>query len=382
MVWPIADGSNGQVLTTDGGGNLTFVSSGGLDNVVEDLTPQLGGNLAAGAFGISSGGEVVLSFASGGETGVNNVEVVGGIAGFSPIIRSVGADTNIDLTIEPKGTGDVIVGLTGPSEIRGDANENLTLGGGDSDASATGGDTTIISGDGSGAFVSGSIFIVPGGGGAGDGSLILDGLIWPIVDGSSGQALTTNGSGTLGFASVGAASSISNIVEDTTPQLGGDLDVNGNSIVSVSAGDIAITPDTTGNVVLDGLNWPQADGTNGQALITNGAGQLSFAAGGGGSAFTTQIASSTPIAVVDDDEILVDSVALAVTVNLPGSPSLGDRVRIVDGAGNAATNNITVGRNGEVIMGVAADFVINVNNAGAEFVYMNVTNGWRVVNNV
>jgi len=67
------------------------------------------------------------------------------------------------------------------------------------------------------------------------------------------------------------------LVNDTTPQLGGDLDVNGQSIVSVSAGDIAITPDTTGNVLIDGLKHPQADGTSGQVLQTDGLGQLSFA---------------------------------------------------------------------------------------------------------
>jgi hypothetical protein len=68
----------------------------------------------------------------------------------------------------------------------------------------------------------------------------------------------------------------SDVVSDTTPQLGGDLDVNGQSIVSVSAGDISITPDTTGSVILDGLNWPQLDGTAGQVLKTDAAGQLSF----------------------------------------------------------------------------------------------------------
>jgi len=69
----------------------------------------------------------------------------------------------------------------------------------------------------------------------------------------------------------------SDLVNDTTPQLGGNLDVNGQSIVSVSAGDIAITPDTTGNVIIDGLKHPQVDGTSGQVLQTDGLGQLSFA---------------------------------------------------------------------------------------------------------
>ena len=43
-------------------------------------------------------------------------------------------------------------------------------------------------------------------------------------------------------------SGISNIVEDTTPQLGGALDVNGNALVSTSDGNIALTPNGTGEV--------------------------------------------------------------------------------------------------------------------------------------
>ena len=59
-------------------------------------------------------------------------------------------------------------------------------------------------------------------------------------------------------------------------ELDNDLDVNGQSIVSSSAGDIAITPDTTGDIILDGQKWPQADGTNGQVLTTDGSAQLSW----------------------------------------------------------------------------------------------------------
>ena len=46
--------------------------------------------------------------------------------------------------------------------------------------------------------------------------------------------------------------SIDEVVDDTTPQRGGDLDVNGNKIVSSSDGDIVIEPDGTGTVVLGG----------------------------------------------------------------------------------------------------------------------------------
>lgn len=69
---------------------------------------------------------------------------------------------------------------------------------------------------------------------------------------------------------------LDDVVSDTTPQLGGSLDVNGQSIVSVSNGNIAITPDGNGQIQLDGLNWPTADGTNAQVLQTDGGGNLSF----------------------------------------------------------------------------------------------------------
>ena len=55
-----------------------------------------------------------------------------------------------------------------------------------------------------------------------------------------------------------------------------NLDVNGNSIVSASNGNIAITPNGSGKVVLDGLSYPTSDGTNGQVITTNGSGVLSF----------------------------------------------------------------------------------------------------------
>ena len=49
----------------------------------------------------------------------------------------------------------------------------------------------------------------------------------------------------------GGGTALENVVEDTTPQLGGDLDVNGQSIVSVGGGDIVIAPDTGGDVYIN-----------------------------------------------------------------------------------------------------------------------------------
>ena len=43
---------------------------------------------------------------------------------------------------------------------------------------------------------------------------------------------------------------MANLVEDTSPQLGGNLDVNGNTITSTSNGNIALAPNGTGEVVV------------------------------------------------------------------------------------------------------------------------------------
>jgi hypothetical protein len=71
------------------------------------------------------------------------------------------------------------------------------------------------------------------------------GVTFPAAQGSAGQILkNTAGDGVLDWASA-------DLVDDTTPQLGGDLDVNGFDISSTSNGDVVLNPDGTGNIVLD-----------------------------------------------------------------------------------------------------------------------------------
>ena len=89
---------------------------------------------------------------------------------------------------------------------------------------------------------------------------------------STGDVLTYNGS----IFTTAAPSTLANIVEDTTPQLGGNLDVNAKQIVSVSNNNIVIAPNGSGSIVLDGQSWPQADGSANQVLKTDGSGQLSY----------------------------------------------------------------------------------------------------------
>jgi hypothetical protein len=91
----------------------------------------------------------------------------------------------------------------------------------------------------------------------------------PDGDGTSGYALVTNGSGQLSWASAGG---IANVADDTTPQLGGTLDLNSQNITGT--GNINIT----GSVTSDGLtvdgasvfNQAASDQSGGAAVKANG----------------------------------------------------------------------------------------------------------------
>jgi hypothetical protein len=76
---------------------------------------------------------------------------------------------------------------------------------------------------------------------------------WPSTAGTANYFLKTDGAGNTSWALPTAG--LSDVVADTTPQLGGNLDVNGNSIVSVSNGNITLAPNGTGKVVANNLNY-------------------------------------------------------------------------------------------------------------------------------
>ena len=58
--------------------------------------------------------------------------------------------------------------------------------------------------------------------------------------------------------SIAAGGTLTDIVQDTTPQLGGSLDVNGQTITSASNGNVDIDPNGTGDILLG--NNTQVDG--------------------------------------------------------------------------------------------------------------------------
>ena len=71
--------------------------------------------------------------------------------------------------------------------------------------------------------------------------------------------LREDGDGTCSWQAV-AGGGLSNVVEDTTPQLGGDLDMNGSAIVTLSNADIELTPNGTGSVLKTANSTIQRNG--------------------------------------------------------------------------------------------------------------------------
>ena len=65
---------------------------------------------------------------------------------------------------------------------------------------------------------------------------------------------------------------LEDIIEDTTPQLGGDLDVNGKKIVTVSNGSVIVAPNGTGSIILNesGTGIVIARRTSGAGTTNNG----------------------------------------------------------------------------------------------------------------
>jgi hypothetical protein len=98
-----------------------------------------------------------------------------------------------------------------------------------------------------------------------DGKTYLPGFTLPATDGTANQVLSTNGSGTVSWSTV-SAGGLSNVVEDTTPQLGGNLDVLTRKITtSTTDGNISLAPNGDGRVVIDGT-----DATDGIGILQVG----------------------------------------------------------------------------------------------------------------
>ncbi len=204
------------------------------------------------------------------------------------------------------------------------------------------------------------------------------------------------------------------VVDDTSPQLGGNLDTNDNQIITVSNRDLNLYPNGTGAVEVGGntnpgtvilncesnshgiklqspphsagqsytLKFPTGNVTADRFLKvasvsgsgTTGVGQLSFAEVSGGTSY--QAVKTSGFTAAAGEGYFCNTSSAAFTATLPSSPTLGDEVTFIDYAGTFDTNNLTVGRNSQPIMGTAADLTVSIERAGLTLVYTDSTQGW------
>jgi len=101
------------------------IQTGG--DVVDDTSPQLGGNLDTNSFMIdfddahgirdeNANEQLIFETTS---SAVNHVDVTNAATGNGPQIGAVGGDSNVDLKLRPKGTGNIeVMGATNPGSIQ------------------------------------------------------------------------------------------------------------------------------------------------------------------------------------------------------------------------------------------------------------------------
>ena len=131
----------------------------------------------------------------------------------------------------------------------------------------------------------------------------LNGLTYPTVDGSAGQALTTDGSGNLTFTTIsggGGASAIDDLsdVNITSPSNGQVLKWDGSEWVNAADS----TASSSSSTFLSLSDTPVSFGTAGQTLVVNSGGdglEFTDASGGGSSLQTRTVASATTTSIAD-----------------------------------------------------------------------------------
>ena len=100
--------SDGQVLAwSSSGASWQPTTTGGLNNIVEDSTPQLGGMLDVNGNVIGDGTRTLLSFVEDGSA-VNFLQIENQATGAGPILRSTGSNTNVDMHLATKGSGSIV----------------------------------------------------------------------------------------------------------------------------------------------------------------------------------------------------------------------------------------------------------------------------------
>jgi hypothetical protein len=320
----------------DDGTNPNISTISLASDLVDDTSPQLGGNLDTNSFMIDFDDAHGLRDENGNEqlffsttsSAVNYLNVTNAATGNDPKISALGDDSNVDLAISPKGTGEVVIGT-------GAATATLTSSGAY--------DLTL---DTNGGTNSGTI---------------------TITDGANG-AITATPNGT-GEVVVGGNTNPGTLV------LNCESNSHGIKLQSPahSASQSYTLKFPTGNVTAG--TFLKVNSITGSG--TTAVGQLSFAAAG----TSWQAVKTSTFTAAAGEGYFVNTTSSAITMNLPAG-TLGDEIAFIDYAGTFDSNTFTVSANGsEKIHGSTDDLTISTERAANTLVFTDSTQGWLLKNN-
>jgi hypothetical protein len=272
------------------GGTITSSGTISIDSTVATLagtqtftnktltSPKIGT-----AINDTNGNELAKLTATG--SAINEFTIANAAAGNDPTLSATGGDSNIDIAIKPKGSGEVVVGT-----------------------------------------------------------------------GAATATITTSGT------------------HDLTLDTNSGTDSGVITITDGANGNISITPNGSGKIVLDGISFPNADGSADQILKTNGSGVLSFGEVSGGEQW--QSVKTSTFTAVAGEGYFVNTTSGVITMNLPAG-TLGDFVSFIDYAGTFDSNTFTISANGsEKINGSTDDLTVSVERSANTLVYTDSTQGW------
>jgi hypothetical protein len=179
--------------------------------------------------------------------------------------------------------------------------------------------------------------------------------------------LSTSATGTvLTLSDTANTTSVNLIIDNQKEVRFRETTANGTNYIGLKA-PASLSADLT-------FTLPSVDGTSGQALVTDGAGGLSFTTISAGTSW--QSVQTTGFTAVSGRGYPCNTTSAGFTVTLPASPSAGNYIQIVDYAGTFNTNNLTLGANSNKINGAVANKILTTNREAVTITYVDSTQGW------
>jgi len=150
---------------------------------------------------------------------------------------------------------------------------------------------------------------------------------------------------------------------------------------------ITVANNTSYTITINGTNFTytsDADATNDEIvsglISTINGGNEPITASGTTTVIITANEAGIPFSISVSTNLSINTITEnkvgSFTITLPANPNINDKIGLLDNTSNFDKNNLTIARNGNTIMGVDEDMVINTKNISLELIFNG--NDWRI----